>query len=164
MKMNSLLVSSQIICYRYIGGKMIKRVLDEEKANYCDKLLEKLIMDEKKYDSSIMNVHIENYFKEVVKNQDNILLVYEENNIIKGYIFFKKLDKENGYLIDGLYVEEEYRNLGIAKKLLTEGLKLIKNRNIDYIGINVLANNKIAFDLYKSFGFKEFKIIMRKEL
>ena len=30
--------------------KMINRVLDEKRADYCDQLLTKLILDEKKYD------------------------------------------------------------------------------------------------------------------
>ena len=90
-------------------------------------------------------------------------MCYEENNFIVGYIYLKPItnDTQKGYLIDGLYVEKQYRNKGIGKKLVEEALNLIKN-NYDFIDINVLYANKIALKLYKSLGFKEFKICMRK--
>lgn len=145
---------------------MINRVKDEIKANKCDKLLTKLIHDEKKYDDFINeNFIVKDYFNNVIKDDKNILLCYEENKMILGYIFLKYIvdDDKNGYLIDGLYVEENYRNKGIAKSLLSEGLKIIENNNIDFIDINVIANNKIAIKLYESFGFETFKLIMRKQ-
>lgn len=144
---------------------MIIRVLDEDRANICDNLLTKLIQDECKYDSSIeKNFVVKNYFINIIKKKSNILLCYEENNIIKGYIYLKPIKNNdlNGYLIDGLYVDIVYRNKGIATKLITEAIKIIKKTKTDFIDINVLANNKIAWNLYKSFGFNEFKINLRK--
>lgn len=144
---------------------MIIRVLDEDRANICDNLLTKLIQDERKYDSSIeKNFVVKNYFINIIKKKSNILLCYEENNIIKGYIYLKSIKNNdlNGYLIDGLYVDIVYRNKGIATKLITEAIKIIKKTKTDFIDITVLANNKIAWNLYKSFGFNEFKINLRK--
>lgn len=145
---------------------MIQRVLDEEKANYCDVLLTKLIQDERQYDDSIdKDFIVKDYFKNIIKINDNILLCYEEDSIIKGYIYLKLInnDDKNGYLIDGLYVLEEYRNQGIAKKLINAALDEINNKNVSFIDINVMSDNKIAINLYKLFGFNEFKITMRKE-
>ena len=143
---------------------MVQRVFDEKQANYCDTLLTKLIQDERQYDNSINeNFKVNDYFRNIIKNDKNILLCYEENNFIVGYIYLKPItnDTQKGYLIDGLYVEKQYRNKGIGKKLVEEALNLIKN-NYDFIDINVLYANKIALKLYKSLGFKEFKICMRK--
>ena len=54
---------------------MIIRVLDEEIANICDELLTKLIRDERKYDNSIdENFKVKDYFKNVIKNNDNVFL------------------------------------------------------------------------------------------
>lgn len=94
------------------------------------------------------------------------MLCYEENNIIKGYIYLKPVKSNDlkGYLIDGIYVDIAYRNKGIATKLITEAIKIIKKTKTDFIDINVLANNKIACKLYKSFGFNEFKINLRKSI
>lgn len=143
---------------------MIQRVLDEGRANYCDKLLTKLIQDEKKFDNSIdENYEVNNYFKNIIKNKANILLCYEEDDHIVGYIYMKPIMNDNlkGYLIDGLYVEKEYQNKGIGTKLLEKGLNEIDGI-CEFIDINVLYANKIALNMYKSFGFKEFKIVMRK--
>ena len=142
---------------------MIHRVLEETDANYCDALLTKLIQEEHLYDSSIdTNFEVKNYFKNIIKKRDNILLCYKEDNNIIGYIYLKPTsnDTQKGYLIDGLYVEKDYRNKGIGKELVKEALNSINN-TYDYIDINVLYANTIAVKLYKSLEFKEFKITMR---
>lgn len=143
----------------------IIRVKTENAASECDKLLTKLIQDERKYDSFINNNFIvKDYFKNVIKDENNILLVYQENEIIKGYIYLKyiEIDGNQGYLIDGLYVLENYRNCGISKMLIDEALKILANKNIKFIDINVMYQNELAKNLYKHFGFKDFKITMRK--
>lgn len=71
-------------------------------------------------------------------------------------------DNKKGYLIDGLYVEKNYRRNGYAKELLKYALKLLKKETTNFIDINVLYTNEIAKKLYKSLGFQEFIITMRK--
>lgn len=146
---------------------MIIRVLDEERASTCDILLTKLIQDERQYDNSIdKDFVVNNYFKNIIKNENNILLCYEEDNIIKGYIYLKPVnnDSQNCYLIDGLYVDNEYRNKGIATKLIENALNVIKETNAAVVDINVMANNSVAISLYKRFGFNEFRISLRKNI
>lgn len=146
---------------------MIKRVLNEEEANSCDKLLTKLIREESLYDNVIfIDFIVNDYFKNVIKNKNNILLVYEENGIIEGYIYLKAIKDEEqiGYLIDGLYVEEEYRNQKIATKLLEYSLSILSEKKISFVDINVLSKNTIAKKLYKKIGFEEYKIQMRKRI
>ena len=146
---------------------MIIRVLDEERANVCDILLTKLIQDERQYDNSIdKDFVVNNYFKNIIKDENNILLCYEEDNIIKGYIYLKPVnnDSQNCYLIDGLYVDIEYRNKGIATKLIENALNVIKETDVTVIDINVMANNSVAISLYKRFGFNEFRISLRKNI
>ena len=146
---------------------MIKQVLNEEEANYCDKLLTKLIREESLYDNVIfIDFIVNDYFKNVIKNKNNILLVYEEKGIIEGYIYLKAIKDEEqiGYLIDGLYVEEDYRNQKIATKLLEYSLSILSEKKISFIDINVLSKNTIAKKLYKKIGFEEYKIQMRKRI
>ena len=53
-------------------------------------------------------------------NDENIIiLAYYLNKIIVGYILIRRTDN-NICLLDGLYVEKEYRNKGIGKSLLVE--------------------------------------------
>ena len=146
---------------------MIIRVLDEERASTCDILLTKLIQDERQYDNSIdKDFVVNNYFKNIIKNKNNILLCYEEDNIIKGYIYLKPVnnDSQNCYLIDGLYVDNEYRNKGIATKLIENAWNIIKETTVAVVDINVMANNSVAISLYKRFGFNEFRISLRKNI
>lgn len=145
---------------------MIKRVFNDNYALKCDMLLTKLIHDEKKYDDFVnTEFSVNNYFKNVIKNNKNIVLCYEIEDNVVAYIYFKYqfIDNKKGYLIDGLYVIEEYRNRGIAKALIQYGLKMVNNSDIDFIDINVMAKNEIAIKLYKSFGFDLFSLKLRKK-
>lgn len=131
---------------------MIIRVEDINDCKICDDFLTLLIHDEKQYDETIdENFIVKDYFINVIKNKDNILLLYKENNIGIGYVFAKK--QENGYLLDGLYVNEDFRNKGIARKLLDEVIKEIFLIGEYKILINVLKENVVAYNLYKSLGF-----------
>lgn len=144
---------------------MIRIVKDIETANICDCLLKKLIQDEKKYNIFINeNIEINEYFKNIIIDNNNYLLCYEDDENVVGYVFFKYIikDERKGYLIDGIYVDIEYRNKGIAKSLINEGLKIIENKEIDFIDINVMYENEIAKKIYKSLGFNEFNMTMRK--
>lgn len=144
---------------------MIKRIIDDKDAITCDELLTKLIRDESKFDKLIsQEFKVQDYFKNVIKNNKNILLGYIIDNQIIGYTYLKYIVEDNnkGYLIDGLYIEEAYRRKGYAKELLEYALNLLDKENYDFIDINVLYANEKARNLYKSLDFKDFKIIMRK--
>lgn len=146
---------------------MIVQVKDDNLAEKCDELLTKLIEDERKYNNKINEFFIVvDYFKNVIKDDNNILLCYKIDENVVGYIFFKYINNIDGvgYLIDGLFVEEAYRNKGIAKSLISEGLKRIDSIKKDFIEIKVMANNKIAMKLYESFGFEIFSIKLRKKI
>lgn len=145
---------------------MIVQVKDDILAEKCDELLTKLIEDERKYNNKINEFFIVvDYFKNVINDDNNILLCYKMYENVVGYIFFKYINNIDGvgYLIDGLFVEEAYRNKGIAKSLISEGLKRIDSIKKDFIDIKVMANNKIAMKLYESFGFEIFSIKLRKK-
>ena len=144
---------------------MIKRIIAEKDAAICDELLTKLIKDESQYDKLInKDFQVQGYFKNVIKDNKNILLGYLIDNQIIGYTYLKYIneDYKRGYLIDGLYIENNYRRNGYAKELLEYALKLLEKEKPDFIDINVLYANEIVKKLYKSFGFQEFKITMRK--
>lgn len=144
---------------------MIIRIIEEKDAKVCDELLTKLIRDESKYDKLISKeFKVQDYFKNVIKDSNNILLGYIIDNQIIGYTYLKYLanDNKKGYLIDGLYILENYRGQGYAKKLLKYALNLLENKSLDFIDINVLGANEKARNLYKLLGFKDFKITMRK--
>lgn len=140
---------------------MIKEVENLEEAKICDKLLNKLIIDEYSYDKTIdKKFKVKDYFTSIYKDDNNKLLIYKTDDKIVGYIFAKKIEK--GILIDGLYVEKTYRNNGIATYLINHVIKISKENKIPYIDINVMYENESAKNLYKKLGFNEFRVTLRK--
>jgi len=143
---------------------MIKEVKNEKDANRCDELLTELILDERKYNDTIdENIVITNHFNNLINNENIVLLAYYSEEEIIGYILIRRVEK-NVCLLDGLYVLEQYRNQGIANKLLNAALKKCKEFNVKYVDIKVMKNNEIAMNIYKKLNFKEYEIKLRKEI
>jgi len=131
--------------------KMIIKVNNDDDCKKCDEFLTLLIQDERKYDNTIDEKFVvNNYFINMI-NEENILLLYKNENKPIGYIFAKKID--NKYLIDGLYVDCDFRNKGIATKLIKEIINEIYSLGNFKIYITVLKENKIALELYEKMGF-----------
>ena len=142
----------------------IKQVTNIADANRCDELLTKLIQDERQYNDTIdENYVVTNHFNTMLNDENIIILAKYINNIIVGYILIRKMD-DNTCLLDGLYVEKEYRNKGIAKSLLTEAILRIQNMNVRYIDIKVMYNNIIAKHIYEKLDFVNYEIKMRKSI
>lgn len=130
---------------------MIIKVNSIDDCKICDNYLTLLIQDERKYDTTIDEKFVvKDYFINMINNQ-NILLLYKNENKPIGYIFAKKIDDK--YLIDGLYIDINFRNKGIAKKLIKVIIKEIYSLGDYEIFINVLKENKVAVNLYKNIGF-----------
>ena len=130
---------------------MIIKVNSIDDCKICDNFLTLLIQDERKYDTTIdENFVVKDYFINMINNQ-NILLLYKNENKPIGYIFGKKIDDK--YLIDGLYIDINFRNKGIATKLIKVIIKEIYSLGDYKIFINVLKKNKVAVNLYKNIGF-----------
>ena len=88
--------------------------------------------------------------KESFNNDFLKVLVYEDN-FIKGILVYQYL--YDRIEIDYIIVNEKYRNLGIATKLLA----FIENeyKNINNITLEVRESNKEAIKFYLKNGFKE---------
>lgn len=142
----------------------IKQVTNVVDADRCDELLTKLIHDERQYNDTIDdNYIVTNHFNQMLDDENIIILGYYINKIIVGYILIRRTSN-NTCLLDGLYVEKEYRNKGIGKSLLTEAISRIKNMNVKYVDINVMYNNIIAKHIYEKLGFVGYEIKMRKSI
>lgn len=142
----------------------IKQVTNVVDADRCDELLTKLIHDERQYNDTIDdNYIVTNHFNKMLDDENIIILAYYINEIIVGYILIRRTSN-NTCLLDGLYVEKEYRNKGIGKSLLTEAISRIKNMNVKYVDINVMYNNIIAKHIYEKLGFVGYEIKMRKSI
>jgi len=151
---------------------IIKKVDNIIDAIECNKLLNKLIENESKYDKNIKSNYIINeYFEKIHNNKNNCLFMAKDNdNLAIGYIFWKIITNDNGpyknhiALIDGLYVNEEYRHKGIATNLINECKKWAKETGATIIELNVMSENINAINLYQNIGFKELEKKMRLNL
>ena len=142
----------------------IKQVTNVVDADRCDELLTKLIHDERQYNDTIDdNYIVTNHFNKMLDDENIIILAYYINKTIVGYILIRRM-ANNTCLLDGLYVEKEYRNKGIGNSLLKDAISRIKNMNVKYVDINVMYNNIIAKHIYEKLGFVGYEIKMRKSI
>ena len=142
----------------------IKQVTNVVDADRCDELLTKLIQDERQYNDTIDEDYIvTNHFNKMLDDENIIILGYYINEIIVGYILIRRTSN-NTCLLDGLYVEKEYRNKGIGNSLLKDAISRIKNMNVKYVDINVMYNNIIAKHMYEKLGCVGYEIKMRRSI
>src|SRR3989339_1176197 len=85
------------------------------------------------------------------------------DGVPSGVIEFSSEDEiENTYKkylrINSVYVDNKFRNQGIATMLLKTAEDRAKILGFSYIGLGVLHQNHPALSLYKKFGFGEYGI------
>lgn len=71
-------------------------------------------------------------------------------------------DAKIGFIYE-LYVIQEFRGKGVAKRLLKSAIHHLKNEEYSEIRLNVFAENH-AIQLYRQMGFSERNIIMSLQL
>ena len=130
-----------------------------------DNLLTKLVEDEKiNYDKYINIGKINGLYQTLLINNNTHAFVCEENNKIVGYIYCY-VNNESIGILDALYIEEEYRGLGIATKLTELAINWLKDEKlVKLIEISVMDKNELAKKLYKKLGFQKFKETLRIEI
>lgn len=92
-------------------------------------------------------IKIKNYVNNSVPNLiENYKLILISNIIVGCILFYKK---DDGILLDEIFIEEKYRNNGVGTNILKT---ILKNNNIVYLWVYKLNTN--AIKLYKKLGFK----------
>ena len=67
-------------------------------------------------------------------------------------------------MIDAMFVDFQYRHLGIGTKLIDEFKKWSKEQKAKFIELKVCQKNSKAIHLYKKNKCKEIKTIMSLEI
>ena len=133
-----------------------KYKLDSSSMKDIDTLIKYKLNSILKYASNLSNKELDEintYVKDNVPKQlNNYKLINIDGNIV-GCILVE--NKDDGVIIDELYIEEKYRNNGIGTDLINN---VISNNNIVYLWVYKL--NFKAIRLYKRL---EFKIIKETE-
>lgn len=96
------------------------------------------------YEESFSKKYILEHY---IDNASYVLLCYEYDNVIKGWIITTKLYETMEILL--IYVDNKYRKQGIATKLL----KALESYNVDNILLEVSVENHAALSLYKKLGY-----------
>lgn len=136
------------------------------------KFSEKILLDLDRYDISEEGRRkwLKN-FNKWFKLKSTILFVAEISGEIVGFIWGKiyKWNWSNRKPFDiakigDLVVLRRYRKRGIGKRLMNEFESLIKNKNICFIEINLILKNKLAYNIYRKMGYRDYTLTMFKKL
>lgn len=76
-------------------------------------------------------------------------------DIIGACEIVKSWEEESAAFIHSFYVNKEYRNKKIGKKLLQNVIDILKNSNIKKVELTVDPSNEPAIRLYRGAGFKK---------
>lgn len=90
-----------------------------------------------------INNYVKNNVPKILDNYSNIVV----DNKVVGCLLV--MNKDDGILLDEIYIEEEYRNKGIGKDIIRNVLK-----ESDIVYLWVYKENERAISLYKDLGFK----------
>ena len=110
--------------------------------------------------NSIETFFVKREYNKRLKN-GNVYFLAEENNRVIGIIGLNvcRNDFIKIVFVNSLFVEENYRNKGIATLLFNEAVKYFKenfnsNEYSDYLNLNVASFNINAIKFYEKIGFK----------
>ncbi len=94
----------------------------------------------------------ENIFKEELMQNYKFYFVAKFEDKYIGYVGFEKM---GDYLnIQKIAVLEDYRNCGVASKLLEKVFEYKSKQELNKVFLEVDVNNKTAIKFYEKFGFK----------
>ena len=135
----------------------------------CDEFLSKLINYEASFDPIInKNVQVSGPAENNIRQKD-VYLAYAMADIPMGYILgYRQFAKGKIYnkdilIVEALYVEKEYRKLGIGKLLLQSFEAWAKDNYEDFvIEITHVHSNENAKRFYEKMGYLTSKTTLRK--
>jgi ribosomal protein S18 acetylase RimI-like enzyme len=124
-------------------------------------------MNERRDEACVM---YENFLKSNVESQDGKVLIAEEGKAIAGYSLGYIKDeipifklRRYGYISD-LFVKKEFRGQGVSTRLMDAMIRWFKDKGAQYASIGFYADNHEAHEIYRKWGFFDYKIEARKRI
>jgi len=158
---------------------MIKfREITEEEIPEVSELYTKLLLyiqsetkDEYFVFNNLSDINLINKLKDDMADRSRRIFIAVENKKIIGFIAGEIIGcflpiskiKKVGY-ISGAYVDDEYRNKGIMKKLEKMITIFFKEHDLEFAELNVISNNFIGKKSWDKLGYNTFREQMRKKL
>ena len=112
----------------------------------------------------------ESYFKSSIESEKKLVLIAEDEGKPVGYIIggtqavgdFRNM--ANMCEADNMWVDESYRSRGIGKQLM-DGLEAwAKEKGIKRMRVLASSKNEKGINFYKREGFREYDLILEKDL
>ncbi len=117
-----------------------------------------------------VNEVYQKFFKSCIYAKNRLLLVAEENKKIVGYAIGEISSRppvfkirKIGFISD-VFVEKNFRKLGIAKLFLVELKKWFINKNLKHIELTVHVKNEIGKMAWAKYGLEDYIIKKRVEM
>lgn len=96
----------------------------------------------------------------VAVNEKNKVIAFVDGNIPDDEWWYK----DSVAYLNHICVDKDYRNLGIAKKLLKQFEKVAYKKGAKYVRLLTFYRNDLAIAFYKNNGFSEYSIYYNKKL
>lgn len=100
----------------------------------------------------------ESFLKERIENNDSEIFVAESEGKLTGFVqlypLFSSTRMKRYWLLNDLYVNENYRGKSFSKKLIEEAKQLVISTNASGILLETGKSNDIGNQLYPSCGFE----------
>lgn len=111
------------------------------------------------------------FLKMIMGNDDSDILIAKDTKVIGLALVQKQktppygciVEHQYTYLMD-LVVDPNFRGQGVGKQLIESVKDWTLERNLEYVELMVLSENKKAIDLYEQLNFKENMKTMRMKL
>ena len=108
---------------------------------------------------------------QILKEDKNSIFLYSVNNEIVGfsqvslrYDYVEGTDSSPVAYLEGIYIKENYRNLGYAKQLLKECENWAREKGCSEFASDCELKNDLSLEFYLKMGFSETnKIICFKK-
>ena len=130
-----------------------------------------IIEYERQFDDSLKEEHFYYYdLKSLILSEESEVVVATQNDKLIGSAYGKILKSKpyknhNKHVYIGfVFVEPEYRGLGVSKLILEAIRTWAVSKEIFEIKLDVYADNKSAVSAYEKFGFKKDLINMRMKI
>jgi len=100
----------------------------------------------------------ENFLRERIENKDSEIFVAEENGNLTGFVqlypIFSSTRMQRYWLLNDLYVNQDYRGKGYSKALIEESKDLCRSSKACGILLETGKSNDIGNQLYPACGFE----------
>ena len=107
------------------------------------------------------------YFEDMIENE--IIFVAQDNEKIIGYLAGYICEQmsyktETFAELDNMYIEDNYRRLGIGTLLISEFKRYCRDKNIQNIQVTTSAKNNRAIQFYLKNDFENYNITLKYKI